>query len=189
MTSAFARVWAAAPVTLALLSFAPPASAQVERPGALVADLGLHVVAVGYQRTLSPRLALQASTGLYGPWTVNDNVLGNGGGDHDPPGDVIGAMLRARAFVFILGDAPGGLWLSPFAQVGLVTATVRGEAALGPAWAAGASVGYTFRLGPRWLLALGLGAQYHVAAPGGGASFPGFARVSPTVDINVGYAL
>lgn len=189
MPSLRAVVCAGAPAVVSLLAFAPPVCAQVERPGAIVADLGLHVVAAGYQRALSPRLALQASAGLYGPWTVNNNVLGNGGGDHDPPGDVLGAMLRARAFVFLWGDAPGGLWLSPFAQVGLVTATVRGEAALGPAWAAGASVGYTVRLGSRWLLALGLGAQYHVAAPGGGASFPGFARVSPTVDINVGYAL
>ncbi len=176
------------PALAALLAlvYAPSAAAQ-SRDGALVADLGLHVVAVGYQRTLAPRLVLQASAGLYGPWTVNDNVLGNGGGDHDPPGDVIGAMVRARAFVFVLGDAPSGLWISPYAQLGLVTATVRGSAALGPAWAAGASVGYTFALGSRWLLGLGAGAQYHVAAPDGSASFPGFSRWSPTVDINVAW--
>lgn len=159
-----------------------------ERPNAVVADLGMHVVNIGYQRTLNRRVALQASAGLYAPWTVNSNVFGLAGGDHDPPGDVIGAVLRGRAFVFLVGAAPGGLWVSPFAQAGVVTATVAGRAQLGPTWAVGVSAGYTFVIARRVLIALGLGAQYHVAAPAGSAVFPGFARFSPTVDINVGYA-
>lgn len=44
-------------------------------------------------------------------------ALGLAGADHDPPGDVIGAVLRGRAFVFLVGAAPGGLSVSPFARV------------------------------------------------------------------------
>lgn len=178
---------AALAATIASLLFAGSARAQTcdEPPNAVVADLGLHVISAGYQRSLGCFVTVQSSVGLYGPWMVNNNVLG--GGDHDPPGDVIGFALRGRVFVHPLGTAPGGLWISPFAQAGLVTATRGGVALSGPALAAGLSLGWTFRLGARWLLALGVGAQYHTASFDGSAAFPGFARLAPTVDINVGY--
>ncbi len=178
------------PLAAALLA-APSAQAQPscgERPNALVADLGMHVVNVGYQRTLGCYLAAQASAGLYVPWNVNLNVLGLGE-EHDPPGDVAGFVARARVFVFPLGGAPAGLWVSPFAQGGVVRGTRGGETLTGAAFAAGLSVGWTWRLGARWLLGLGFGGQYHTASFEGSAAFPGFARFSPTVDINVAYAL
>lgn len=159
------------------------------RPNVLLADLGLHVVNVGYQRTVGCHVSLQVSAGLYGPWTINGNVLGLGGGDHSPPGDVIGAVGRLRAFFYLTGDAPGGLWVSPFVQGGPVFAT-RGDIVIdGSAIAAGASVGYAFTLGQRFLLSLGLGVQYNRASFENSTAFPGFSRVSPTVDINVGYRL
>lgn len=177
------------PVALLLTPAVARAQRCDERPDGLVADLGMHVVNVGYQRTLGCHAALQVSAGLYVPWTVNRNVLGLAGADRDPPGDVAGAVLRARVFVFPLGSAPGGFWLSPFAQTGVVQGTRGGVARLGPTFAAGLSVGWTFALGARVLLALGVGAQYHVATFEGSAAFPGFARFAPTIDINLAYRL
>lgn len=179
---------ASASLTLAAATAQAQPSPCTERPDAVVADLGLHVVNVGYQRTLGCYVSVQASAGLYGPWVVNNNVLGLAGADHDPPGDVIGGVLRVRAFVHPFRHAPTGLWVSPFAQGGLVTATRAGASQLGYAFAAGLSVGWTWRLGERWLLALGLGAQYHRVEINGSADFPGFSRFAPTVDINVGYS-
>ena len=172
-----------------LVLFAYDARAECdERPNALVADLGLHVVNVGYQRSIGCHVALQASAGIYRPWTVNYDVLGLGGGDDDPDGDVGGFVLRVRPFVHPLGAAPTGFWLSPFGQVGPVSATRGGESVSGIAYAAGLSAGYTFSFGERVLLAIGAGAQYHAARLDGSTDFPGFARFAPTLDLNVGYA-
>lgn len=167
-----------------LPAFADPCD---PRPNALVADLGLHVINAGFQRTVGCHTVLQSSAGLYVPWTVNDNVLGLGGGDHTPGGDVAGLVLRVRAFFFPLGAAPAGLWVSPYAQAGVVRATVATEKVFGAGWAVGASAGWTFALGSRVLLGLGLGLQLHSAVLRGSTEFPGFARLGPTVDINVGY--
>jgi hypothetical protein len=151
-------------------------------------DLGLHVVNAGYQRAVGCYLVLQASAGLYAPWLVNNNVLGLAGGDHDPPGDVLGGVVRLRAFITPLGDAPGGLWLSPFAQVGAVRGSRAGGARPGVAFAAGLSVGWAWVIARRVLLAVGVGAQLHLAAFDGTFAFPGFLRAAPTLDLNVGYA-
>lgn len=159
------------------------------RPNAIVADLGMHVINAGFQRTLGCHVVAQGSVGLYVPWTVNTNALGLAGGDRDPPGDVAGAVLRGRAFFFPWGAAPTGLWVSPFAQGGPVWGTRGGVSRVGPALAAGLSLGGTFAVGARVLIALGLGAQYHVVTFEGDASPPGFARFSPTVDINVSFRL
>lgn len=175
--------------TLGLASMAEAAPNEAscgDKPNAIVADLGLHVINVGYQRTLGCYVVAQSSAGLYGPWTVNSNVLGLGGGDQNPPGDVIGFVVRARAFVFPLGHAPGGLWISPYVQGGPVVGTRGGEKHVGPAFASGLSVGWTFRLGERVLLGLGLGGQYHRTSFAGSTARPGFALFGPTVDINVG---
>ncbi|MCC6994381.1 MAG: hypothetical protein IT370_07115 [Deltaproteobacteria bacterium] len=163
---------------------APPS--YFHRRNAVVADLGLHVVNAGYQRTLNCTVALQVSAGLYGPWTVNKNVAGLAGGDRDA--DVVGAVLRARLFVFLRRRAPLGPWLSPFVQGGLVRATVAaGSEQSGSALAGGLAAGWTFRVARRWLLALGLGAQLHRVSVDGSTDAPGFARLGPHVDINVNY--
>lgn len=157
-----------------------------QRPNAIVADLGLHVINLGYQRALGCHVVVQSSAGLYGPWTVNSNVLGLGGGTQDPAGDVIGFVVRGRAFVFPFGHAPGGFWISPYVQAGPVTGTRGGEKLVGPAFASGLSLGWTFRLGERFLLGLGLGGQYHRTSFAGSIARPGFSLFGPTVDINVG---
>lgn len=172
-----------------LLALAPDASAGCGgRPGAVVADLGLHVVNFGYQRALGCYVTLQATGGLYVPWTVSSDVFGLGGG-RDGSITVGGLGLRARAFVHPLGTAPAGLWISPFVQGGVVRANPPSGDLYGPAFAAGLSVGWTWHLGERWLLGLGLGAQYHRVSFQGSTDAPGFSRLGPTVDINVAYRL
>lgn len=179
---------------LGLSTLLAPALAAAEdcdaRGGALVADLGLHVIAVGYQHTLDCQLVVQASTGLYAPWTVDRDVFGLGGGNRPEAADVRGIMGRVRFFAFPWGDAPRGPWLSPYAQAGWASGSVEGEAEAqtGGAFAAGLSAGYTMSLGERWLLGLGLGGQYHLVALNRDTRYPGFLRFGPTVDINVDYA-
>lgn len=159
------------------------------RPGALVADLGLHVIAAGYQHRLDCELVVSASAGLYAPWTVDRDVWGLGGGDRPPAADIRGVMGRGRFFVFPWADAPRGPWLSPYAQAGWASGTVDGESKSGGAFAAGLSAGYTFGLGESWLLGLGLGGQYHLVSLDHQTRYPGFLRFGPTVDIFLGYAL
>jgi hypothetical protein len=189
----FQRMLGAASLAAALLAYGEAAAADeaspcVTRPNQIVADLGLHVVNGGYQRTLSCAFSAQISAGLYVPWTVNRDVFGLGGGDRSPPDDVAGFVVRGRGFVHLAGDPRSGPWLSPFAQAGPVRATRDELRVWGRALAAGLSAGWTFAFGERWRLALGAGAQYHVAQFGDTAARPGFARFGPTVDINVGYA-
>lgn len=173
----------AAPATVA----AQPCTA---RPNALVADLGQHVLSAGYQRTLGCYAVAQASAGLYLPWNVNLNVFGQGA-DDQPDGNVRGFVVRARVFVFPLGRAPSGLWVSPFVQAGVVTATRRGDAGgdalSGNTVAAGLTAGWTWRLGERVLLGLGFGGQYHRAAFEGTTAYPGYGRLATTVDINLSW--
>lgn len=165
---------------------APNESPCAVKPNAVVADLGLHVISLGYQRTIGCYLVGQGSAGLYGPWTVNSNVLGLGGGDQKPEGDVIGFALRGRVFVFPFAHAPTGFWISPYMQGGPVSGTRNGQKLVGPAFASGLSVGWTFRFGERVLLGLGVGGQYHRASFAGSTARPGFSLFGPTVDINLG---
>ncbi|HEY0253411.1 MAG TPA: hypothetical protein VGC41_17875, partial [Kofleriaceae bacterium] len=115
----------------ALVLVAMVATAQAEPENLVLADLGLHVVGIGYQRTISPRVALQIDADSYTPWTQEDEFF-----------EVQGAVLRVRP-VFYADLAPRGWWLSPFAQAGVGTAD-RGS---GLVWAVGATVGYA------WLVA------------------------------------
>ena len=152
---------------LALLLMSGVASA--EPANVVEADLGLHVVGAGIQRTVAPKVALQLDLDYYSPWT---QMLADG---HS--GTVMsGAVVRARAFWFF-DRAPSGWWVSPFVQAGVAKGTSSGAVAAG-----GASIGYTWLVG-KLAIALGVGAQYHYA----GAE-PGFSGVWPHGDINVGYA-
>jgi hypothetical protein len=156
---------------------------------AVLADLGLHVVSLGYQRTVACRLVLQASTGLYVPWTVNDDVLGLGGTRPHGTLNVAGWVLRARPFVFPLGHAPTGLWFSPYLQGAYVRGVLpAGGSAGGFANAEGLSVGYTFEVAHHLLVALGAGAEFQAAQIQSSTEPPGFARFGPQLDLNVGYS-
>ena len=170
-----------------LVLAAAPAGAEpcAAQPNALVADLGMHVVNAGYQRRFGCRIGAQLSAGLYGPWTVNQNVLGLAGGDRDD--DVLGLVVRGRVFVYPGARAPLGLWLSPFVQAGPVTGTRATEKLDGTAFAVGVSVGWTWSLAARWQLALGLGAQYHRVSFAGSTARPGFSLPAPQLDVNVDY--
>jgi hypothetical protein len=158
----------------------------------LLADLGLHVVGVGVQRTVHPALALQLDVDVYTPWTQNIDFLGLSGTANK--GDVTGGVVRVRAVWFPAQSAPTGFWLSPFAQEGVVTATRDAKQVQGGAWAVGASAGYAWLLGGWCHIALGVGAQLHGALlPGDVTSAsntpPSFARLYPTLDATLGYAL
>lgn len=140
-------------VALILALGAPAFAADpAPRPNAVFLDLGLHVIGAGYQRTISRRVALSASTGLYDAWTATDEV-----------GDVRGGYLRLRSYVFLVGEAPRGLWLSPFVQGAVVSAKTPSGAKSGLAGAAGLAVGYAFLFGDLVHLSLGGGGQYHAS--------------------------
>lgn len=174
----------AASLLAPVLSFA---QTPARRDTAVIADLGLHVIGVGYQRTVSPALSAQVDMEFYAPWTANQNVLNLGPSDWNGDTDVAGVGPRIRLFVHPFADAPSGLWVSPFTQAMLVRATRGSVAQYGAAIAAGLSVGYALQV-TRWLLlSVGVGGQYHVVSFNGSTATPGFSRFSPTVDINVGY--
>ena len=158
-------------------------AAADEPRNVVVADLGLHVIGVGYQRSVSSHLSLQLDADLYTPWTQNIN-LGGLSGDADR-GNLTGFVLRGRLFVYPASEAPTGFWISPFAQAGLATETRDGIQQQGTVWAVGASVGWALLLKRHLHLALGLGVQYHASHfPFG----PGFGRFYPTLDAVIGWA-
>ena len=154
----------------------------------LVADLGQHVVAFGYQASTSRWMAAQIVGGYYQPWTQNINFLGLSG-DANKGGDLRGVIARGRVFFHPFGAAPTGLWISPFVQAGIGWGLRGDDRRAGPVSAAGVSVGYSALLGESVLLGGGLGVQYHEARIPGGDGPPRFSRYYPQVDIQLGYAL
>ena len=154
---------------------------------ALVADLGQHVVGVGYQRSLAPWISAQLTLSYYQPWTQNINFLGLSG-DANKGGDLRGVISRGRAFFYPFAAAPTGLWISPFVQGGIGWGLRNAERRAGPVWAAGTSVGYSALLGTSVLLGGGVGLQYHFARIAGGDGPPSFSRLYPQVEIQLGYA-
>jgi hypothetical protein len=147
--------------------------ARAEPPqNVVLTDLGLHVVGIGYQRTVAPHVALQIDADSYTPWTQEDTFF-----------EVQGFVVRARP-VFYSGEAPTGWWLSPFAQAGVGSAS-RGS---GLVWAAGASVGYAWLAWSHLHIAIGAGAQYDQARIPGGNDRPAFKEIWPHLDGTVGYA-
>jgi hypothetical protein len=178
---------------LVLACSARHAAAEESRPSPpplprdmVVADLGQHVVGVGYQRSTSPWVAAQISGSYYQPWTQNIDFLGLSGAANKG-GDLRGFIVRGRVFFHPFGAAPTGLWISPFAQAGIGWGLRNGERRAGAVSAAGVSVGYSALLGDAVLLGGGLGVQYHAADIPGGDGPPRFSRYYPQVDINLGY--
>lgn len=155
-----------------LLLVTATAAAHADPDNLVVADLGLHVVGIGYQRTITPGIALQLDADSYTPWTEEDRFF-----------EVQGAVLRLRG-VFYAEQAPRGWWISPFAQGGIGTA----DRGTGAVWAAGASVGYAWLIASHVHIALGIGAQYNQARIPGGDGRPAFAQIWPQLDGTIGYA-
>jgi hypothetical protein len=161
---------------------APPAPPPTH---VVLADLGLHVVGVGYQVNLRKWLAAQVALDGYVPWTENFHIFGP---KHAEQTDVAGLVVRQRLFFHPFSNAPAGLWISPFAQYGLVWATRDGKKVAGGAVAGGLSLGWSFVVVRHLLLGLGAGAQYNAADITGGTGSPSFGAFRPTVDILLGYA-
>ena len=159
---------------------------DAERPlprNLVLADVGLHVVGLGFQRSFTPQVAVQLSASLYVPWTQSQNFLGAAGSSS--LGDVAGVIARLRVFVYPGACAPTGFWLSPFVQAGLANETRDGVKQQGTVWAAGTSAGWGWLFFDYLHLALGLGVQFHASKfPRG----PGFERFYPQVEANLGYA-
>lgn len=182
---------AALPLLVSSLAHAEPPPKTIA-----VADLGLHILGGGVQRVLERHVAIQVSAGLYVPWTQTKNVLGLGGaakvedteGDALHAGDPKGFIVRVRPFFYLSGTAPTGLWLSPFAQGGVLTADRAGTSRSGPTTALGASVGWAWLVATRVHVAAGAGAQVHAAAVPGGRGSPSYRRAYPQVDLGVGFA-
>lgn len=164
-----------------------------QRRTVVLADLGLHIVALGVQRVVSPRVSLQASAGIYVPWTQTKDVFGLGGDGAAPPGtrsagEARGAMIRLRPFFYLGEKALRGPWISPFVQGGFINADRQGAPQKGPAAAVGVTAGYAWLIANRVHALLGGGIQVHGAKVAGGSGYPSFLRAFPTVDIAVGYA-
>lgn len=139
---------------------------------AIIADLGLHVIGVGYQRAFTDRVSVSVSFDLYVPWTFTRL-----GGSNQS--DLAGLVVRARPYFILVA----GLWVSPFIQGGV--GRVTNPEAFGGVGAAGASVGYAGVLFDHLLLSAGLGVQVHAAWIG--ASPPSFLGAWPHVDLIAGY--
>jgi hypothetical protein len=138
-------------IAFVLLLSASTAGAEPLRPQ-LQADLGLSVVAIGYEHPLGTHVAVMAGAGLFGtyflPWfDLGDNVVG-GVGD-----------LRATWFA---GDDGRGLYVTPYVRAGYAGGTHEGTnvEGAGLALTTGVFVGYGFRLTDKLDLRIGAGGQY-----------------------------
>lgn len=154
-----------------------PAPTKPTKKNVVLADLGLHVIGLGFQRTITPHVAISISGGLYDPWTVTAKV-----------GDLRGGILRLRPYFFVNDEAPRGFWISPFVQAGSVTGVRDGVSASGPTGALGVGAGYAFLIGNIVHLSLGLGGQLHGAKLPGSAKPPSFYTAGLHLDATAGVA-
>lgn len=143
-------------VLVVLLGLTAPASADevnvtpAARPASIVADLGLTVVHVGYQHPIGRHLAVSLTAGIFGtyflPWfDLGDDVKGFGGG------------IRGTYFA---RESGRGFYVAPYVRVQRVSGSHDDMDGSGPGFTAGAFAGWSFGLGNKLDLQLGLGAQY-----------------------------
>lgn len=155
---------------------------QPNPSNSLQADLGSAVIGVGYERRLVPELSLRLTLQYNKPWYTET------WGYDDT--DSHGYMAELRPFVFPQGTGLKGLYVSPFARVGVIHGTdgLREEDNRA-AWSAGATVGYGWMFDyERILLRVGAGAQYwswKLEDQSGTGGMKGF---MPQVDIILGWA-
>lgn len=169
--------------TVALVLLGPPRAAHAQarrlppaRLNSVQADLGLAVVGLAYERVLTPRIAVQAEAHLFGTWFGPYFGIPNFSG--------YGGQLRSS--VFLLGEAPAGLYLSPFVRVEWVTAQVNGATGAGAGWSGGVFLGYSFVLWNRLNLRLGAGGQYMSYAVRAGDAKLEFRSLFVAIDALVG---
>jgi hypothetical protein len=174
------RIGLAAGCCIALAT--APSFAEPTPDNSVQADLGSGVLGVGYERTLAPALSARATFQLNRPWYTQ--ILGG------PETDVIGFGLELRPFIFPMGSAPAGLYVSPFGRLVAIRAQddlPEAKSAVG--WSAGATAGYGWLLADdALLLRFGAGVQYWAFEIDDGGKSAGFSGAYPDVDIIVGYA-
>ena len=161
-------LFALAPALFATLVDPRAASAEPSRaaPNAVAADLGLAVLGLGYERLLTPAVAIEVEAQYFSIWWAEPHFRG------------FGAQLRPTFFP--LGEGPRGLYLSPFGRVHRVTAEETSGASVGAS--VGAFAGWAFVFGD-WLdLRVGAGAQYMGYAIGAVE----WKKVYPALDLVVG---
>ncbi|MFW6067145.1 MAG: hypothetical protein ACOC97_02325 [Myxococcota bacterium] len=150
--------------------------AERERPNLASADL--FAQAIHYERRLAGRLSLYLGLRVLA-YLVIDGV---------PREDVLSFGGDGGIRVFILGDAPEGLWVAPMAGVGLVRADSAFGTQSGVGWWAGGLVGYTWVFSSGFTLSIGGGAQYtdlQIHAPDGPVGARG---AHPTFRAALGWA-
>jgi len=144
----------------------------------LQADLGLSVIAAGYEKTVSTRLAVAVEGGVFGtyflPWfDLGDRTVGGIGG--------------LRATIFAQSDNRG-IYITPYIRAGYTSGEDEetGMKGGGFAMTTGLFVGYVFRPIRQLDLRIGAGAQYIYIDGDNGveASTPFVA-----LDFTVGYRL
>jgi hypothetical protein len=118
------------------------------------ADLGLTVVAAGYEQPAGERVAVTVEAGLFGTYFLPWFDLGD---------DTIGAIGGVRTTWFQHADMRG-LYVAPYLRAGYVTGEheggVEGIKGDGAAVTAGAFVGWAFPATKQLDIRIGGGAQY-----------------------------
>ncbi len=155
----------------------PPETAT--RPSSIVADLGLTVVHLGYQHPIGRHLALSLTAGIFGtyflPWfDLGDDVKGIGGG------------IRGTWFA---RESGRGFYVAPYVRVQRVSGSHDDLDGSGPGFSAGAFAGWSFGLGEKLDLQLGLGAQYIYQYIDTSAGKQTSSTPFVAIDILVGYRL
>lgn len=137
---------------LAGLAIACSSAAGEPRQAGAVADLGLSVIHIGYERGFASRVAVAVagSAGIYGtyflPWfDLGDNVVG------------VGIGVRATWFS---RDDHRGFYVAPYVRGQFVRGDVMGRSGSGAGVSTGFFLGRVFGLTDRLDLRLGVGAQY-----------------------------
>lgn len=128
-------------------------SAPAVHADQLQADLGLSVIAVGYEQPISERAAIQLEGGTFGTYFLPWFDLGD---------KTIGAIGGVRATWF---QRPGnvGLYITPYLRAGYVRGKHEGGDGVsgdGGVVTAGAFVGWALRATSHVDVRIGAGAQY-----------------------------
>ncbi|MDP3279086.1 MAG: hypothetical protein Q8Q09_28095 [Deltaproteobacteria bacterium] len=155
------------------------ATAAPRREHAIQADLGLAVVGLAYENVMSRHLALQVEGHVFGTWfwpifSGLPNFTGGG--------------IQTRLSVFLLGDAPNGVYLAAFARFDVVGAQARDQShGLGFGGSVGGFAGWSFAIADRYNLRVGAGVQYMDYEVPTATSRVVARTVYPAIDLVLGY--
>ncbi|MDB4988993.1 MAG: hypothetical protein JWN04_4171 [Myxococcaceae bacterium] len=147
--------------------------APFEKKNGLYADLSLGVVGIAYERTLHRKFALNIAVQGWKPWYQTTHVFGFGG--------------ELRGFIFLWGNSPQGIYLSPGFRFDYGRADLdQGRTQQGRAWGGRLTTGGSVVLWDALLLRGGLGVQTTQTADLGSYK-PDVAGTFLAADLYVGY--